>query len=415
MSLPQRLARPASERALLQRLARLYEQAPDAVLIATADGAASPGLSILHVNAAFVALSGYASDEMVGRAITALEPDCGDGALAHLVRAALRDRRPARAELAMRRKAAPPCPVEIDLLPVEQDDDGVCGLVLVLRDISTRHNAERANRQAQAQLRDAVDNINDGVAFFDADDRLVICNERYVQTFPHLRQLGELTGRRFEELERHGATHGDIFSRDMMREPEKWIAARLERYGAATGHSHMRLLPDGRWLQTVENRTADGGIISVLTDMTPAKQAETRLRDAIESLDAVFTLWDDEARLLMWNKRFPETWPDLADLLVPGVTQRALIERNIERGVLPVAAEERERYVQNRIDLHQLPASEIELERADGRIFLIRSQKTAEGGQVRLETEITAAKRHERELRIAKETPRRRAAANRRS
>src|SRR5260370_28037139 len=136
MSLPQRPAQPASERALLRRLAHLYELAPDGVLIATADGAASPGLSILHVNAAFIALSGYASEEMVGRAITALEPDCSDGALAHLLRAALSDRRPARAELAMRRKAAPPCPVEIDLLPIDQDDDGACGLVIVLRDLS---------------------------------------------------------------------------------------------------------------------------------------------------------------------------------------------------------------------------------------------------------------------------------------
>jgi two-component system cell cycle sensor histidine kinase PleC len=233
---------------------------------------------------------------------------------------------------------------------------------------------------------------------------MVICNERYVQTFPHLRQLGDLTGRHFEELIRHGATHGNIFSQEMMRDPEKWIAARIERYRAATGVSHMQLLPDGRWLQTVENRTADGGTVSVLTDMTPAKQAETRLRDAIESLDAVFTLWDSEARLLMWNKRFAETWPGLADLLVPGVTQRALIERNIGHGALPIADDEREAYIQSRLDLHRLPASEIEIERADGRVFLIRSQRTAEGGQVRLETEITAAKRHEKELRIAKET-----------
>jgi len=107
---------------------------------------------------------------------------------------------------------------------------------------------------------------------------------------------------------------------------------------------------------------------------------------------------------VMWNKRYPERWPELADLLVPGVTQRALIERNIDRGVLPIAAEERESYIQKRLEYHRIHASEIEVERADGRVFLVRSHRTAEGGQVRLETEITDVKQREMELRVAKET-----------
>jgi PAS domain S-box-containing protein len=399
MSVSQGLARTANDHAVLCSLAVLYDRSLDAVLIAEA---ATPGPTVMHVNAAFTTLSGFSAGDLVGGSCAWLEPE-GSGAPEQAIRAALIEGRPAQAEFAVRRKDASQCWIEINVLPVVQSGDPACGFIITARDVSARREGERARRLAEAQFRDAVDNINEGLAIFDADDRLVICNKRFLQTVPHLRALGELQGRTYEELVRYAATHGNMLDQDMKRDPERWIALRLEQHRAASGTPYLRRLPDGRWLQATEQRSSDGGVVTVLTDITPAKQAETRLSDAIESIDAVFTLWDDEARLLMWNKRFPDAWPDLADLLVPGVTQRALIERNIDRGALQVPAEARERYVQDRIEMHRTPASEVELKRADGRVFLIRAHRTAEGGQVRLETDITDLKQRERELSIAKD------------
>jgi PAS domain S-box-containing protein len=371
-------------------------------MVVEAGSGAATGPVVLHVNAPFTAISGFSAVDVVGRPCTWLEPE-GDGEAGGVIRAALTEGRPAQAERALLRKDGTQCWVEISLLPVARGSSPVCGFIVTLRDVSARQEEKRARRRAEAQLRDAVDNINDGLAICDADDRLVVCNDRFLQTFRHLRMLGELEGRTYEELVRHGAAHGNVRDQDMMHDPERWIAQRLERHRTASGAPSMRRLPDGRWLQTTEHRASDGGVVTVLTDMTSAKQAETRLKDAIESIDAVFTLWDDDGRLLMWNKRFPESWPDVADLLEPGVTQRALIERIIDRGVLRVPAQERERYIQRRIDQHPSRANDIEVERADGRVFSIHAYRIAEGGQVRLETDITDLKQREIELRTAKE------------
>jgi two-component system cell cycle sensor histidine kinase PleC len=48
--------------------------------------------------------------------------------------------------------------------------------------------------------------------------------------------------------------------------------------------------------------------------------AETRLRDAIESIPEAFVLWDANARLAIWNKRFASIFRIQAKMLRPGLT-----------------------------------------------------------------------------------------------
>jgi len=112
-----------------------------------------------------------------------------------------------------------------------------------------------------------------GVAFFDADDRMVICTSAYEQIFAHLRQLGELkvdtsrswcgTAQRTAHLHR-----GDACASRTNGSP---------RGSSATAPRPVNRIcacwPTGGWLQTVESRTATAEI-SGATDMTPAKQAE---------------------------------------------------------------------------------------------------------------------------------------------
>ena len=403
MSATRRRRRRPRASAWLGSLAAVHARSPDAVLIAEENRDRPHDLTIVEVNAAFTGMFGYSPSEMRDRPFSWFQTKLGHPA-EQVIRAAVVEGRPARLEVEALRKDTTPCRLELTLLPVGEPAAPPCGLVVIARHAATRLAAADACRLAEARFHDAIQSINDGLAICDADDRLVMCNERFLEALPHLRLIGELRGRSYEELVRYGVDQGGLSDDDAKRDPERWIALRLERHRAASGTPHLRQLPDGRWIQTIERRSTDGGIVTVMTDVTPAKQAETRLRDAIESIDAVFTLWDDETRLLMWNKRFPETWPELADLLVPGVTQRALIERNIDRGVLQIPAAERESYIQARLEKHRMHASVVELARADGRVFLIRAYRTAEGGQVRLETDITDLKRRELELRIAKET-----------
>src|SRR5262249_62155158 len=92
-------------------------------------------------------------------------------------------------------------------------------------------------------------------------------------------------------------------------------------------------LVDGRWMLVSRQRTSDGGMVHVRTDITLLKQqeralreneerlslAEARLRDAVEQLDEAFVLFDADDRLVLCNEKFREICNESAHPVVPGV------------------------------------------------------------------------------------------------
>ena len=63
---------------------------------------------------------------------------------------------------------------------------------------------------------------------------------------------------------------------------------------------------DGRWLRFTVNPTQEGGAVDIVTDITALKEAEQRMRDAIESLAEGFALFGPDGRLITVNKRYFE-------------------------------------------------------------------------------------------------------------
>ena len=50
-------------------------------------------------------------------------------------------------------------------------------------DISARKLAQEKQRETEQRLVDAIESIGEGFAFYDAEDRLVLCNSRYREMF----------------------------------------------------------------------------------------------------------------------------------------------------------------------------------------------------------------------------------------
>jgi signal transduction histidine kinase/CheY-like chemotaxis protein len=134
---------------------------------------------------------------------------------------------------------------------------------------------------ARAQLEAALAAHSEGFALYDANDRLVICNDRYRAMFadaaPNI-----LPGVGFEELLRTSvaglkADLGD-FDRD------KYVARRIAAH-ANPGKPFETRLFDGRWVQIRERRTEEGGIVCVVTDVNAIKTAEAAMRTAMEQAE----------------------------------------------------------------------------------------------------------------------------------
>jgi diguanylate cyclase (GGDEF)-like protein/PAS domain S-box-containing protein len=140
-----------------------------------------------------------------------------------------------------------------------------------------RAEAERAEneaRAAHARLRDALEAVPVGLVFFDADDRYLLWNARYMELYPHITDP-PVVGEKFDERLRAGIPKG-YFPQAAGRE-EEWLAHRLALHRDFQS-SHEQLLPGNRWLRIEERRTSDGGSIGIRVDITEAKRREESTR-----------------------------------------------------------------------------------------------------------------------------------------
>jgi two-component system, sensor histidine kinase len=175
--------------------------------------------------------------------------------------------------------------------------------------------AARAREQAEtARLRllAAIESISEGFALFDAADRLILFNQTYLAFWPDIADKIHV-GMGFAEIASLAVTHKCVI--DAYRDPEDWVRRRARQHAECLGPS-IHALSDGRWMQVNEQRTHDGGIVSVYTDITSLKRQETQLREAElakksyllqATLDSIFqgvAVYDSQLALVAWNNEF---------------------------------------------------------------------------------------------------------------
>jgi signal transduction histidine kinase len=126
--------------------------------------------------------------------------------------------------------------------------------------------------------------------------------------------------------------------------------------------------------------------------------AQSRLHDAIESLNGGFVLYDEDDRLVMCNETYRAMYPQTADLNVAGTKFEDLIRADVARGQVPEAIGREEQWLAERLRSHLSNESTSEQQLADGRWILVSERRTREGGVVGIRTDITARKRAELDL-----------------
>ena len=192
----------------------------------------------------------------------------------------------------------------------------VSGLIGAIQDVTQRRLAEDVLRDEVAHrheteqlLRDVLETIPDAVSAFDKDDRLIICNTSYIETYAASREAIR-PGATFESIVRCGLARGQYADvGDDPREQEAWLARRLSEHRNPSGPT-IQKLRDGTWLQIREHRSESGATVGLRSDITSIKRAEAELRrfaeeDALTGLmnRARFSL--DLKRLLARTRRSP--------------------------------------------------------------------------------------------------------------
>ena len=135
---------------------------------------------------------------------------------------------------------------------------------------AAQRKAEDMLRESEQHLRTAINTLEEGFVLYDADDRLVICNERFKEFYPLSAPL-LIPGSGFEDIIRASVASGQQV--EALGREEAWIENRLEKHRSGA-EAHEERLADGRRLRVTERRTADGGIVGVRIDVTALRLAQ---------------------------------------------------------------------------------------------------------------------------------------------
>ena len=154
-----------------------------------------------------------------------------------------------------------------------------------------------------------LDGLDEGVAYFDADDNLLLANRQYRALYPHLEPLCH-PGTPYRDI--LAADAADRLKHGLIDDTDSWVAQRL--LAAREGrHLFLQRQTDGRWLRISERRTADGGLITVQADVTDQRHREDELEryagmlhNTLENISQGIVAYDDEMRMTFWNERYAE-------------------------------------------------------------------------------------------------------------
>ena len=172
-------------------------------------------------------------------------------------------------------------------LPSPGSDDEIGRMtksLVVFRDtaIEVEENNLRDIETARRRLVDAIENSSEGFAFFDPDDRLVLCNSRYEELLYPNGKINIEPGTTFETIIRRAAENGHIV--DAKGRIEEWVADRLGLHNDP-GEPRIQQRSGGKWILITERKTGDGGTVAIYSDVTDLKQREEELTSKSNALE----------------------------------------------------------------------------------------------------------------------------------
>lgn len=291
---------------------------------------------------------------------------------------------------------------------------------------SALHELERSNQalshaksqteMVQTRLMEAVESISEGFVHFDADDRLVLCNTKFIEFWSGVADIREVMrpGLPFRELSRWTVQNGLV---EIDGDPEVWLRDRLYRHSNPSDPIIVHLT-SGRWLQIRERQTRTGDTVGIYADITGIKLGEERRREqelaeksillqsTLDSLPQGVCVFDKQARLVAWNGRFEELL-ELPDWLVrPGAAFEDYLRYRIERG--DHGAEAQTACVVRSEQFRRDQPFKSEQQLSNGTVLEVRCDPMPGGGFVITYTDVTDLKVAARQLQEAKESLERR-------
>jgi diguanylate cyclase (GGDEF)-like protein/PAS domain S-box-containing protein len=265
----------------------------------------------------------------------------------------------------------------------------------------TRARAEQENaekyRNQSLILDAALNNMSQGLVMFDSTERIILCNQRYVDLYrlpPELVKPGGTLRNILCYRQTQGSLTGDI---------EKYRQELLD--DLTRGETSVAIITDaaGRAHRVVNVPMVGGGWVATHEDVTEKLRAERvngqqkiQLDAALENMSQGLCLFDGKQRLIVCNKQYAKIYRLSDEQTKPGTTIREILQYRTAQGTVPDGCED---YVEDRMKkVNENKPYQFTSKLADGRYVSVISRPTENGGWVATHEDVTAQKLAEREL-----------------
>ena len=135
--------------------------------------------------------------------------------------------------------------------------------------------SQRELREQKLRLDTAINNMGDGLCMFDAEKRLVVCNDRYAKMYrlpPELLRAGTP----HHEIIKHRITNG-LLKGATSDNAAKQVISTLAALPADATSSRIDELADGRLICVTRQPMAGGGWVATHLDVTEQRRSEARI------------------------------------------------------------------------------------------------------------------------------------------
>jgi diguanylate cyclase (GGDEF)-like protein/PAS domain S-box-containing protein len=333
-------------------------------------------------------------------------------------------------ETTLKRPSGRPIPVEVTRQPLSARLSSV--EVYAIRDLrERRQTTEQLQRQSKLLLQHeedlrtqnaildaALSNMLQGLAMFDAEQRLIVCNKRYAEMYA-LTPEQVKPGTTVREILEHRIAGGFYHVRDT----EGFVNSWTSKFGEVS--SRIQELADGRIISVSRHQMANGGRLVTHEDITERQKLSSKLAEQNEllkereqelrtheerlraqnlQLDAALNnmvqglaMFDAESRLVLCNRRYAEIYGLKPDQVTDGTTLRQIIQHWIDNGL------HADKSPDELVDAMLLRLADVNFEQfysqlSDGRYIAITVQPMADGGTVTTHQDITDQRRSEAKI-----------------
>jgi signal transduction histidine kinase len=136
--------------------------------------------------------------------------------------------------------------------------------------------------QAERRLWDSLEAIEDGFALFDRDWRMVAANGAYLSVFDGIADIGP--GVTYEAVLRIAVDEGIVDPEEHL--PDDWVEMMISRWEVDVVPPKVIKLWNAQYIQMVDKRSPEGGIVSLALNITDTIRREEEMRDARDQAEA---------------------------------------------------------------------------------------------------------------------------------